>query len=48
VGDSKWGDHYYWTLFWAYPYAKVFWPLLGLSLLLLVYHATRLPRIWRI
>jgi hypothetical protein len=41
-------DYHYWTLFWAYPYAKVFWPFAGLcALVVLVYHAFCLPRIWR-
>jgi len=40
--------HYFWTFFWAYPYAKVFWPFVGLcALVVLVYHATRLRRIWQ-
>ncbi len=42
-------DYHFWTFFWAYPYAKFFWLFTGLSaLFVLVYHATRLRRIWRL
>jgi hypothetical protein len=41
-------DYHFWTFFWAYPYAKLFWLGSALcALLVLVYHAFCLPRIWR-
>ena len=40
---------YYWTFFWAYPYAKVFWMIVVMGFLLsLVLHIARLPRIRRL
>lgn len=38
---------HYWTLFWAYPYAKVFWTVVALSVLILFgLHVATLRRIW--
>jgi len=41
--------YHFWTFFWAFPYAKFFWLFSGLSaLVVLVYHATRLRKIWQL
>jgi len=38
---------YYWTLFWAFPYARVWWPVIGLITLgVLAAHARTAWRLW--
>ena len=37
----------YWTFFWAYPYAKIFWSLVAFAVVVAVgLHVTRLKDIW--
>jgi len=39
--------YHYWTFFWAFPHAKVFWTIVALAAVIsLVLHITRFRRIW--
>jgi cytochrome c-type biogenesis protein CcmH/NrfG/predicted Ser/Thr protein kinase len=41
--------YHYWTIFWAYPYAKLFWTVVALAALIsLVLHISRFRRIWKL
>lgn len=47
VDELSVASHFYWTFFWAYPYAKAFWTIVALSVLaLVVLHGQRLRQIW--
>ncbi len=38
---------YYWTLFWAWPYAKIWWPMIAIiALIVLAFHARTLWQLW--
>lgn len=48
ANDEAVAAYYYWTFFWAYPYAREFWIAVALAALVaLGMHITRLRMIWR-